>query len=65
MGDVRTRQPYCHTLSGNGSPKGEMLSVFFSCLVLCPLSFFAVFLFLGSLFGINYRERTFAFGCRC
>ena len=35
--------------------KGEMLSVFlilcFLCLVRCPLSFFAVLLFLGSLFG--------------
>ena len=49
--------------------KGEMLSVFFilcfSCLVRCLLSFFAVLLFLGSLFEKIFRERTFVFGWWC
>ena len=46
-----------------------MLSVFvfllFSCLAWCLLSFLSVLLFLGSLFGKFFRERTFVFGYRC
>ena len=52
------RQPYCHRLFFPFS-KGEMLSVFvswcFLCLVRRLLSFFAVLLFLGSLFRIATR----------
>ena len=46
-----------------------MLSVFvfllFSCLAWRLLSFLSVLLFLGSLFGKFFRERTFVFGYRC
>ena len=37
----------------------------FSGLARCLLSFFSVLLFLGSLFGKIFRERTFVFGYRC
>ena len=38
---------------------------FFSCLAWCLSSFLSVLLFLGSLFGKFFRERTFVFGYRC
>ena len=48
--------------------KGEVLSVFFFCFSVAGSAsfvFFAVLLFYGSMFvGINFRERTFVFGCR-
>ena len=54
------RQPYCHCLFFPFSKGGEMLPVFvswcFLCLVRRLLSFFfAVLLFLGSLFRIATR----------
>ena len=62
--------PYCHANVRSLWPfsKGEMQSLFL-CVFrvwfsdLCLL--FVVLLFLGSLFEINFRERTFVFGCRC
>ena len=43
---------------------GKCCPFFFLCLVRCPLPF-SVFLFLGSLSGINFRERTIVWGGRC
>ena len=64
-------EPYCdcHANACLLCPvtRGEVLSVFFFFRlwlgVFCQ--FFAVFLFLGLLFGINFRERTSVFGHRC
>ena len=59
-----------HVLAtGSGSPKGEMLSVFFFscflCLVRCLLLFFCRSSVLRAAFWKNFRERTFVFGWSC
>ena len=60
--------PYCHANACSLRPfsKGEMLSVFSLCVILCLvrclLSFFCRSSFLRDAFWKNFRERTFVFG---
>ena len=62
-----TRQPYCHTSVAVLPPFRRGNAVHFFCFSVASsvsLALFAVFLFWGSLLGVNFRERTFVFGCR-
>ena len=66
----RFRQPYCHTCVAVFPlfEGGNAVRFSFLCFSVAGSAsfafFFAVLLFLGSLLGINFRERTFVFGRR-